>query len=71
VVIHNPEPAWDLIDALGRLTDRQRACLVLHYYAGYSSVEIARMTDSTPPAVRMHLSRGRRRLDSILRGGAS
>jgi RNA polymerase sigma-70 factor (ECF subfamily) len=70
-VVHNPEPAWDLIEALGRLPERQRACLVLYYYAGYSSVEIARLTDSTPPAVRMHLSRGRRRLDSILEAGAS
>jgi RNA polymerase sigma-70 factor, ECF subfamily len=70
-VVHNPEPAWDLIDALGRLPERQRACLILHYFAGFSSIEIARLTDSTPPAVRMHLSRGRRRLGSILEGGAS
>jgi RNA polymerase sigma-70 factor (ECF subfamily) len=71
VVVHNPEPAWDLIDALGRLSERQRACLILHYYVGFSSIEIARLTDSTPPAVRMHLSRGRRRLGSILEGGES
>jgi RNA polymerase sigma-70 factor (ECF subfamily) len=24
-VVHNPEPGWDLIDALGRLPERQRA----------------------------------------------
>ena len=68
-MVNNPEPAWDLIEALGRLPEKQRACLVLHYYAGYTSAEIAQMTDSTPPAVRMHLSRGRRRLESILKGG--
>lgn len=71
VVVHNPEPAWDLIDALGRLPERRRACLILHYYVGLSSIEIARLTDSTPPAVRMHLSRGRRQLGSILEGGVS
>jgi RNA polymerase sigma-70 factor (ECF subfamily) len=68
---HNPEPAWDLIEALGVIPPKQRACVVLRYYCGYSSIEIARITDSTPPAVRMQLSRGRKRLRSILGGGES
>ena len=67
--VHNPEPAWDLIAALQMLPDRQRACLVLRHYSGYSAVEIARMTGSTPPAVRMQLTRGRRKLRALLDGG--
>lgn len=69
-IVHDPEPPWDLIAALGELPDQQRACLVLRYYAGYSSIEIGRAVGLTPPAVRMQLSRGRRRLRSVLeRGG--
>jgi DNA-directed RNA polymerase specialized sigma24 family protein len=29
-----PEPARDVVDALARLSPRQRACVVLHHYAG-------------------------------------
>jgi DNA-directed RNA polymerase specialized sigma24 family protein len=65
----DPEPPWDLIDALAELPDRQRASVVLHHYAGYSAFEIARMLGSTPPAIRMHLTRGRRRLRAALEGG--
>lgn len=69
--IHDPEPPWDLIAALGRIPQAQRACLILRYFGGYSSIDIARITGSTPPAVRMQLSRGRRRLRRILDGGNS
>jgi len=67
--IRNPEPAWELLAALRELPDRPRACLVLHYYGGYGTGEIARLTGSTPAAVRMQLSRGRRRLRQLLGGG--
>jgi RNA polymerase sigma factor (sigma-70 family) len=67
----DPERPWDLIAALAQLPPRQRACLVLRYYAGYSSVEIARAVGSSPPAVRMQLSRGRRSLRRLLEGGGS
>lgn len=48
---------------------QQRACVVLHYYGGYNTAEISRMVGSTPAAVRMHLTRGRRRLQQLLEGG--
>lgn len=35
-----PEP-HDLVEALSQLPERQRASIVLHYYAGYSLEEIA------------------------------
>jgi RNA polymerase sigma-70 factor (ECF subfamily) len=65
----DPEPAWDLIEALKALPDRQRACVVLHHYAGYPTAEIARVLGVTPPSVRMNLTRGRRRLRTALEGG--
>jgi RNA polymerase sigma-70 factor (ECF subfamily) len=60
------EPAWELRRALLQCSQNQRAALVLHYYAGYRSAEIARMIGSTPAAVRVHLMRGRRRLRELL-----
>lgn len=60
------EPAWDLRAALLQVSRLQRASLVLHYYFGYPSAEIARIIGSTPAAVRVHLMRGRRRLRDLL-----
>ena len=60
------EPAWELRSALRCLPSRQRAALVLHYYAGYRASDIARITGSTPGGVWMSLSRGRRRLREVL-----
>jgi RNA polymerase sigma-70 factor (ECF subfamily) len=67
--IRDPEPAWELLDVLREVPDRPRACLVLHYYGGYGTAEIAGMVGSTPAAVRMQLTRGRRRLQELLEGG--
>jgi RNA polymerase sigma factor (sigma-70 family) len=60
------EPAWELIGALRSLPERQRVVLVLRYYAGYSVREIAEIVGSTAATVRVHLSRGRRRLRDML-----
>jgi RNA polymerase sigma-70 factor (ECF subfamily) len=60
------EPAWELRSALTRCSSSQRAALILYYYAGYQSSEIARMIGSTPAAVRVHLMRGRRRIRELL-----
>jgi RNA polymerase sigma-70 factor (ECF subfamily) len=60
------EPAWELIGALRSLPERQRVVLVLRYYAGYSVREIAEIVGSTAATVRVHLSRGRRRLRDLL-----
>lgn len=65
----NPEPAWELLAALRQVPEGIRVCLVLHYYGGYGTSEIARMVGSTPAAVRMQLTRGRRRLRQLLGGG--
>jgi RNA polymerase sigma factor (sigma-70 family) len=68
-----PEPAYempetlvDLIRALDRLSPNQRAAVILHHYAGYSTREVARLIGSTPSAVTVHLTVGRRRLRAEL-----
>jgi len=61
-----PEPVVDLVRALGRLSPKQRASLVLFHYAGYSTTEVARIVGSTSGAVTVHLSVGRQRLRKFL-----
>jgi RNA polymerase sigma factor (sigma-70 family) len=66
VVVDPAEPSADLLRALSALTQMQRAAVVLRHYAGYSTREVAAIIGSTAPAVRVHLSVGRRRLRSLL-----
>jgi RNA polymerase sigma factor (sigma-70 family) len=61
-----PTETVDLVRALAKLTQKQRASIVLHHYAGYSTKEIAEIIASTPGAVGMHLDRGRRRLRELV-----
>ena len=60
------EPARELLDALVRLSPHQRAAVVLHHAAGYPVKEIAAILGSTPAAVKVHLSRARKRLRVLL-----
>jgi RNA polymerase sigma-70 factor (ECF subfamily) len=60
------QPVVDLVAALGRLSTKQRGCVVLHHYAGHPVKDVALMLGSTPAAVRVHLTRGRRRLRDLL-----
>jgi RNA polymerase sigma factor (sigma-70 family) len=60
------EATGELVSALVALSPRQRACLVLRYYAGYRPREIAGILGSTAATVRVHLSQGRRRLRQLL-----
>lgn len=61
-----PGEAGTLLEALGRLSQRQRSVLVLRYYVGYGTDEIAEIFGSSRATVRVHLSRGRRRLRELL-----
>lgn len=56
----------DLIDALAQLPSKQRAAVILFYYADASVREIAYRTSTSSFAVRANLSRGRKRLKQIL-----
>jgi RNA polymerase sigma factor (sigma-70 family) len=56
----------DLLNALGKLPDAQRAAVVLFYYADLPIRQIADRLGSNSLAVRVNLSRGRRRLRELL-----
>lgn len=60
------KPLLELRWALMELSPRQRAATFLFYYGGYAPAEIANMIGSTQSAVRVHLFRGRKRLERIL-----
>lgn len=60
------EPARELVAALQKLSEKQRAAVVLHHAAGYPASEVAEIIGSTSAAVRVHLMRGRRRLRELL-----
>ncbi len=62
----DPEADAELLAALAKLPDAQRAAVILHYYADSSVREIAQRIGSTQLAVRANLSRGRRRLKQLL-----
>jgi len=49
-----------------RLPERQRAAVVLHYYADRSVKEAARIMGTSPAAVGVHLFRARKRLRELL-----
>ena len=56
----------DLLAALAKLPDAQRAAVILYYYADLPVAEIAARLGSNRLAVRANLSRGRRRLHDLL-----
>jgi RNA polymerase sigma-70 factor (ECF subfamily) len=58
--------AVDLSNALSRLSVVQRAAVILHYYAGLNSREIAAATGVTSATVRFHLMLARRALRKAL-----
>ena len=61
-----PPETVDLVKALANLSPKQRASIVLHHYAGYTTRETADIIGSTAGAVGMHLARGRSRLREAL-----
>ncbi len=63
--------ALDLYGALAELTPLQRAAILLHYYAGLSSAEIAAATGIPSSTVRFHLMRARKALRAALCAGST
>ncbi len=61
-----PEEAIPLLRVLRMLPTNQRAAVVLRHYAGYGTDEIASILGIGRATVRVHLSRGRRRLRELL-----
>lgn len=58
-------PGW-VLEALDELPERQRACVVLHYYADLRVRDVAHVLGTTTPAVKVALMRARRRLRTLL-----
>ena len=52
----------ELYLALEELSVKERSALLLHYFDGHQVKEIAEILESTPDAVKQHLSRGRAHL---------
>ncbi len=52
----------DVLRALEKLTPHQRGAVILHYFVGYSTREVAGILGSTKSAVGVHLFRARQRL---------
>ena len=63
------EPAVELIRALRELSAKQRAAIVLFHLADYPAKEVAAILGTSSSAVRVHLTRGRRRLRALLEEG--
>jgi RNA polymerase sigma factor (sigma-70 family) len=61
-----PEPLVETLRALRQLSHQQRAVVVLHDYADRPTSEIAETLGIAPATVRVHLSKGRRRLREML-----
>lgn len=62
-------PNGELSAALSDLSENERDAVVLHYYFGYSGREIADMKSVTENTVYSWLSRARKRLEKLLKGG--
>jgi RNA polymerase sigma-70 factor (ECF subfamily) len=62
-------PLVDLGPALRRLSPSQRAAVYLHYVADLPVREVAALMGTSAVAVRVHLTRGRRRLAELLGEG--
>ncbi len=62
------EPPGPLLAALAELPGNQRAALVLRFYGGHETGAIADALGCSRATVRVHLSRGKRRLRGMLEG---
>jgi RNA polymerase sigma factor (sigma-70 family) len=51
-------------EVLAQLTQRQRACAVLRFYAGFSTDEVANLLRISPATVRVHLHAARAAVSS-------
>jgi RNA polymerase sigma-70 factor (ECF subfamily) len=62
----HPESIAHVIEALAELSPNQRLAVVLHDYADRPVVEVAATIGASRATVHVHLSKGRKRLRSLL-----
>ena len=63
----DPDAAIDLRNAIRRLSRRQQACVVLHYFADMPVADVAAALGMNSGTVKVHLSRARRHLGAHLK----
>ena len=61
-----PVPDTEVLDALKRLPEQYRISLYLFYYEEYSAREIAQVMGKSEANITQYLSRGRRKLRTLL-----
>lgn len=62
------EYVWDVVD---QLSENLRSVIYLHYVEGYSTEQIAEITDISAATVRTRLFRARSKIKVVLEGGES
>lgn len=63
---YQPTVEPELVEALGRLTDQQRAAVFLVHGCGWGHAEVAEVLEVTPSTIATHLQRGTARLRELL-----
>ena len=63
------EQQQEVMAAIHQLPANFREVILLHYYQGYGITEIAEMMDLPEGTISSRLSRGRKKLEAILKGG--
>lgn len=66
VATSSEQRASELVSLLAQLPDKQRAAIILHYYADRAVRDVAAALGVKPATARVHLHRGRRRLRRLL-----
>ena len=61
----------DLMEAVSKLNPTFKEVILLHYYQGFGISEIARMLDLPEGTISSRLSRARKKLEGMLKGGES
>lgn len=59
----------EVIEAIHQLPASFKEVILLHYYQGFGIAEIAQMMDLPEGTISSRLSRGRKKLETILKGG--
>lgn len=59
----------EMMDAIFKLPASFKEVILLHYYQGYGITDIAQMMDLPEGTISSRLSRGRKKLENILKGG--
>lgn len=59
----------DLMEAVSQLSASFKEVILLHYYQGFGIAEIAAMLDLPEGTISSRLSRARKKLESMLKGG--